>query len=192
MDVIDVFRERHRFAQEIFYDHLWHTYSEQQLREPPHPKLNSLAWFIWHIARVEDAGVSRFFARVPQVLDTGDWNTKLGVSRRDFGWGMSHQEMLDISRTINLLALRDYHQAVIEHVFNLLNRVDPNVYDEVLTTTEVTNVLLAEEVAAASNGEYLIPIYSGWTRIEALYHFSVTHYYWHGGDVRTLETLLQA
>ena len=36
-----------------------------------------------------------------------------------------------------------------------------------------------------------IPIYSGWTRLEALYHFSTTHYYWHGGEIRTLEGILR-
>ncbi|MEO1056465.1 MAG: DinB family protein [Actinomycetota bacterium] len=55
----DLSAARHRFAREIFYDELWNDWTEAQLRTPPHHTMNSLAWILWHVARIEDVGEVR-------------------------------------------------------------------------------------------------------------------------------------
>ena len=41
------------------------------MRVRPHPQLNSIAWNLWHLTRVEDTAVNCFVADLPQVLDAG-------------------------------------------------------------------------------------------------------------------------
>jgi len=192
MRAIDVFKARHQFAREIFYDDLWERYDEATLRTPAHPTTNTLLWLFWHIARVEDAGVTRFVTREEQVLHRDNWNAKLGTDVTHFGFGCTREKMLAVSAQLDVGAVRDYWHAVIEYVFAAVDRVPPETLDEVLSDEAVRVVLADEGVApSAQVVAETVPIYSGWTRLEALYHFSTTHYYWHGGEVRTLEGILR-
>ncbi len=190
MRALEVFKARHRFAQEVFYDELWDYYTETELRKSVCPTMNSLAWVLWHVARIEDAGVMRFVARKPQVFHTGDWKSKLNIDVEHFGYGMSNEEMRALSDTINLTELRNYWKAVVTNTLATVDTLTPEVLDEELTDEEVAQVMVTEGVGAPIVGTD-VP-YSGWTRLEALFHFSVTHYYWHGGEVRTIEGLLEA
>lgn len=192
MRALDVFQARHQFAQRIFYDSLYERYSEAQLRTPPHPSMNSLIWIMWHVARVEDAGVTRFVAREDQLLHRDDWTTRLDVETQDNGFGATREQMLTLSQKINIAELRAYWQSVIEYTMSVLDRLTTEALDERLSTAEVRQVLVDEGVGHPNTAEEAIGIYSGWTRLEALYHFSVTHYYWHGGEVRTVEAMMKS
>ncbi|MEO0561983.1 MAG: DinB family protein [Chloroflexota bacterium] len=186
-----VFKARHTFAREIFYDNLFGRWTDAQLRTPVHPSGNSLIWIIWHIARVEDSGVSRFVLGEEQLLHTGNWNAKLGLESERFGFGDSTDEMLMISQHVDIPALRDYWAAVIERTWHTVDTVTEVRLAEVLSEAEVRQVVIDEGVAPPNVQVEVIPIYTGWTRLEALYHFSMTHYYWHGGEVRTIEGVLR-
>jgi hypothetical protein len=85
--------------------------SDEQMRVRPREDLNSLAWLLWHIARAEDIFVNPVLAGRPQVLDDG-WAGKLGIGRRDFGIGMTSAEVTEVTRQIDLTALRAYRDAV--------------------------------------------------------------------------------
>ena len=52
-------------------DDLLDALSDEQIRARPHG-LNSIAWLLWHGARVEGVAVNRFVADRPQVLLAGD------------------------------------------------------------------------------------------------------------------------
>jgi hypothetical protein len=85
--------------------------SDEQMRVRPREDLNSIAWLVWHIARAEDIMVSRVLAGRPQVFDDA-WAKRLGITRRDFGIGMSSAEVSELTRQIDLGALREYRDAV--------------------------------------------------------------------------------
>ena len=64
MTTIALFREFHQSLPSralTFFD----TLSDEQMRHRPQPMVNSLAWLIWHMARVEDAGINRLVANRP-------------------------------------------------------------------------------------------------------------------------------
>jgi hypothetical protein len=85
--------------------------SDEQMRVRPREDLNSLAWLMWHIARAEDIFINPVILGRPQVLDEG-WAGKLGIVRRDFGIGMTTAEVSELTRQIDLSALRAYRDAV--------------------------------------------------------------------------------
>ena len=97
MDALDFFLVRYDQIHRVLSDPAIKQLSEAQLRGRPHPRVNTIAWLLWHMARVEDVGVNRFVADRPQVLEDG-WLTKLGVDRRDVGTGMSDAEVDEFSR----------------------------------------------------------------------------------------------
>ena len=85
--------------------------TDEQMRVRPREDLNSLAWLLWHIARTEDTMVNRVLAGRAQVFDDS-WMKRLGISRRDFGTGMTSAEVTELTRQIDLGALREYRDAV--------------------------------------------------------------------------------
>ncbi len=85
--------------------------TEEQMRLRPREDMNSIAWLVWHIARAEDIMVNRVLAGRSQVFDDA-WLKRLGITRRDFGIGMSTAEVSDLTRQIDLGALREYRDAV--------------------------------------------------------------------------------
>lgn len=78
---------------------------DDEMRRRPHPRCNSIAWILWHIARVEDAGLNRFVADDPQVFDEGGWAERMNVPLRHHGSGMTLAEVDDLSARIDLAAL---------------------------------------------------------------------------------------
>ena len=85
--------------------------SDDQMRVRPREDLNSLAWLMWHIARAEDIMVNLIVAGRSQVFDDA-WAKRLGVARRDFGIGMTSPEVTELTRQIDVGALREYRDAV--------------------------------------------------------------------------------
>src|SRR6185369_5995847 len=48
----------------------------------------------------------------PATIFDDAWAKRLGISRRDFGIGMTTAEVTDLTRAIDLAALREYRDAV--------------------------------------------------------------------------------
>src|SRR3989454_12214068 len=85
--------------------------TDEQMRVRPREDLNSLAWLMWHIARAEDIMVNTVLAGRPQVFDD-PWKKRLGITRPDFGIGMTSAEGTQLTGQIDPGALRAYRDAV--------------------------------------------------------------------------------
>lgn len=86
-------------------------FTEAELRQclPGH---NSIVWLLWHIARDEDLMVNTAIRGVPEVFDRGDWQARMGVTRRDFGAGWAHEDVAEFSAQVDIPALHAYRSAV--------------------------------------------------------------------------------
>lgn len=85
--------------------------TDDQMRVRPRADLNSIAWIVWHIARAEDIFLNPVLADRSQVFDEA-WQRRLGIGRRDFGIGMTSAEVTELTRQIDVAALREYRDAV--------------------------------------------------------------------------------
>src|SRR5918911_1192302 len=85
--------------------------------------LNSVAWLVWHTARVEDVCINRFVVDEPQVLDQGGWMARMGVPWRDIGSEMTSAEVDDLSARIDVAALWAYWDAVGDQTTRLLRQL---------------------------------------------------------------------
>ena len=110
MDAVGFFLTRYAEVHKGLVDGLFGSLSEAQLRARPHPGVNTVAWLLWHSARIEDVALNRFLSDRQQVL--GDWLERLEVPRRDVGTGMSDAEVDELSTRLDLEALRGYLDAV--------------------------------------------------------------------------------
>jgi DinB superfamily len=85
--------------------------TDAQMRARPREDLNSIAWLMFHIARAEDVMVNVILAGRSQVFDDS-WDKRLGVTRRDFGIGMTSAEVTELTQQVDVAALREYRDAV--------------------------------------------------------------------------------
>src|SRR5262244_3517912 len=69
MDAVDFFLTRYSEVHSGLVDGLFGSLSDTQLRARPHPGVNTIAWLLWHSARIEDVALNRFLTDRSQVLD---------------------------------------------------------------------------------------------------------------------------
>ncbi|MCC6383278.1 MAG: DinB family protein [Dehalococcoidia bacterium] len=66
--------------------------SNDQLHFVPEGQSHSIAWCMWHAARVEDLFFQQLFQGSPAEWETGGWATKTGLPEKGFGTGQSTPE----------------------------------------------------------------------------------------------------
>jgi hypothetical protein len=98
----------------------------------PQPGVNSLAWLLWHMTRAEDVGLNVIIAQRPQVLDEGDWLSRMNILRRDVGTGMTALEVDAFNKRISVEALLAYRVAVGRRTREIIQALPLEVLDEVI------------------------------------------------------------
>ena len=190
MDAIQFFLFRHARLHGALTDELVSELTDAHLRRRPHPSVNTLAWLLWHMARVEDVAVSRFVVHQPQLFDAGGWSARLEVPRRDVGTSMTHDEVEALSAVIDLVALRAYWGAVGERTHNLVQRLSAADLDEVNEADYAARVLADERFLMPAAAWALGALIAGTTRGQALATLGRTHADVHLGEARVARGLL--
>ena len=188
MDATEFFLVRYAQVHQVLTDPAIARLTEAQVRGRPHPGANTVAWLVWHMARVEDVGVNRFVADRPQVIEEG-WLTRLGVGRRDVGTGMSDAEVTDLSARIDLGALRGYWDAVTRRTPEVVASLRGSDLGAVVSEAQVRSVVLAEG-AVAPGAEWLTEFWAkGRSRAWILAQTPLLHVYGHYFEARAVAGL---
>jgi hypothetical protein len=136
---------------------------DEQLRQRPHPSLNTIAWLLWHMARIEDVAASRFIADLPQTLHEGQWRERMATARRDVGTGMDEAEVDDLSARVDLGALLGYWQAVGRRTLDIVRAIGPDDLDVTVPVEHTRQVCLAEGVTTHTSA-WLAEVWGGKSR----------------------------
>ena len=159
--------------------------TDEQMRVRPREDLNSLAWLMWHIARAEDIMVNRVLATRAQVLDDV-WLGRLGNTRRDFGIGMTSDEVTALTRQIDLAALRDYRDAVGRRTREFVGGFGTKDWDGPVQAPDLERA--AAEGAFGARAEALVKAFAGRPRTMVLTGIALTHPAMHIGEAITVRT----
>lgn len=95
-----------------YEDQVLEGLTEGQIRLLPPGVEHSIAWILWHIARIEDVTMNMLVAGRPQILIAGNWLEHLGVTVRHTGNAMKPEEVDELSTRVDLKALRTYRMGV--------------------------------------------------------------------------------
>jgi hypothetical protein len=167
----------------------------EEWRPRPHG-VNSLAWLVWHMARVEDAGVNRLVFEEPQVLDDpgARWTERMNIPWRHHGTTMTEAEVDELTARADVPALWAYYSAVTDRTRGLVAAgLRDEVLDPPVEPARLRRVLFDEGVLRpdyAWNRES--PPYADRARGCLLFHFAITHNYSHWNDVSALRGFLGA
>jgi DinB family protein len=159
--------------------------SDEQMRVRPREDLNSLAWLMWHIARAEDIMLNPVLASRAQVLDDV-WLKRLGITRRDFGIGMTSPEVTEITRQLDVSALREYRDAVGRRTREIVGGFRPEDWQGQTTTEDLGRA--AAEGAFGARAEMLVKAFSGRPRAMVLSGIALFHPSGHMGEAITVRT----
>src|ERR1700687_3756360 len=102
--------------------------TDEQMRVRPREDLNSIAWLMWHIARECAVLIDEVFAGGPQLFYEW-WKKRLNVIRPAFGIGMTSPEVTDLTRQIDVGALREYRDAVGHRTGQMVSAFKPGDWD---------------------------------------------------------------
>jgi len=119
---IDLFLRQHAMVhdaemsnsgQHSFSDEVWEGASEATVRCVPPKFEHSIAWIMWHLARIEDMTMNGLLAGKTQMFFQDDWHTKLKIELRHSGnVVMDDADVTELSRAIDIDALKEYRFAV--------------------------------------------------------------------------------
>lgn len=188
MNIPEVFLIRYRFSHPGMSRGLLADLTDEQIRRPPCPGVNTLAWLVWHIARVEDIGVNRFVTDGEQVFDGGDWSTKLEVSRRDFGTGMTSEEALALSAAIDVEALHAYWDAVEARTIAVVQDLCVEDLDTILDAAHVHRIFALDGLDTPE-ALWVRDYMEGQPRGFFLIHLGLTHCLVHRGEALAIRGL---
>jgi uncharacterized damage-inducible protein DinB len=189
MNISQIFFERYDPLSKFFLPGIWEVVPFEKMRQRPHPRVNSIAWILWHMARVEDAGLNRFVVDRIQVLDDGSWMERMKIPWRHHASEMSSKEVDTLNEKIDLSALHDYSLAVQKRTLEIVPTLSLTDLDDVMKEERLRQIMV-DEGLAHSNPEGFIKNYLGWSKSKCLMTFGLTHSFQHIGEIETIATLL--
>lgn len=154
--------------------------SDAQIRARPQTGFNSMAWLLWHITRGEDIGANLVVAEQSQVFDDG-WPGKLGVSRRDFGPGMTDDEVDEFNEAINIDALLAYRDAVGRQTQQIIQSLDAAELEKPIRTELVDRA--RADGAVSPGGAWVLDRWADKNKTYALGHTILGHSFIHLGQM---------
>jgi hypothetical protein len=193
MDIAQLFLGCHRNLRAWMQKDLPDTLPEAQWRVRPHG-LNSVAWLVWHMARVEDSGMNRLVFDRPQVLDDpgARWTERMNVPLRHHGTTMTSEEVDELSQRVDVPALWAYSRAVAERTQALVGGRLPEALDGLVDADHLRRVIFDEGMLRPEwPWEDPLP-YARVPRGLLMLHFGLNHNYGHWYDVQTVTGLLRS
>jgi uncharacterized damage-inducible protein DinB len=119
MEMVEYIKNLLAFAHRALADATNGT--PEQLHFVPEHGSHSIAWCLWHTARVEDLVINARARQAPQVWNE-EWAERTGLPFEGMGTGMSDDEASEI-RVKDIEALRAYQQAVWKQTEEYLNSI---------------------------------------------------------------------
>ena len=105
-----------------------------QLATAPKPGANTIAWLVWHIARVQDHHIAELLEE-QQLWVTGDWAARMGLEPNPLNTGYGHSaEQVASIRPTDARVLLDYLEAVTARTRVMLVSVTPADLDRIVDT----------------------------------------------------------
>ncbi|MBA3574258.1 MAG: DinB family protein [Actinomycetota bacterium] len=103
-----------------------------RLTERPSSDSNTIAWLVWHLARVQDHHVAELLG-TEQLWVGGDWGSRFGLDPdpTNTGYGHSAQEVATV-RPERSEVLLEYLDAVAERTSTMLQDLVPADLDRII------------------------------------------------------------
>jgi len=124
-----------------FEDEILNGLSDSDYRRIPAGYEHSIAWNLWHIARIEDVTMSLLVAGIEQVFTSGEWLGRLKIEFSHTGNAMSAQEISSLTASIDIKVLREYRLAVGQSTRQIVSGLGQGQYKQTIDSRRLQRVL---------------------------------------------------
>jgi hypothetical protein len=159
---IDLFLRQHAMVHDAvvsnsglpsFADEVWQDADEATIRCVPPKFEHSIAWLIWHIARIEDMTMNVLMAGKPQIFHQDDWLTKLNITIRHTGnVVMDTADVIAISEVVDITALKTYRNEVGRATREAASALQPDEVQQQVDSARLQKLLDDGSVAREAMG----------------------------------------
>ncbi len=111
-----------------------HGLGSAQLAQRPGPEANSIAWLVWHLARIQDDHIAGLMDS-EQLWTGGSWAEQFNLpfDTTVTGFGQTSEEVGMVQATAELLT--GYYDAVHEATVSYIGGLKPREYDDIVDDT---------------------------------------------------------
>ena len=135
-----------------FEDDVLNDMTEEQVRRIPRNCEHSIAWCIWHIARIEDVTMNLLVAGSPQVMHRKNWLERMRMTIHDTGNAIDKEGVAQLSATIDFEALRLYRMTVGRRTREIVQQLQPEELKQKVDPIRVQQVMDEGAVVEAARG----------------------------------------
>lgn len=135
-----------------FADYVFSDITEERIRRIPRSSEHSIAWNIWHIARIEDVAMNMLVAGSPQILNQDDWFERMNITVRDTGNAMNEVGVSNLSDTIDIDVLRSYRVSVGRRSRDIVKNLQPEELKHKVDPARLEQVMDEGAVVEAARG----------------------------------------
>ena len=135
-----------------FEDEVLNNMAEWQIRRIPQNCDHSVAWLIWHMARIEDVAMNLLVAGSPQILDRDSWLERMKITVRHTGNAMDEAGVVKLSAGINIEALRTYRLAVGRRTREIVKQLQPKDLNQPVDLSRLQQAMDEGAVVKAAQG----------------------------------------
>ncbi len=121
----------------------------------PTSKDETIAWVLWHIARIEDLTMNILVAREEQVFNQ-DWREQLNSRIADTGNALTDDEIMELSRTINTEQLICYRNAVAHKTRDIIRSLSAADLKRRVRQDDIEKILSVGGVTQQENSIWLL------------------------------------
>lgn len=120
---------------------------DEALTYRPGDDANSIAWLLWHLARVQDDHMSEL-AGHEQTWTTDGWYDKFGLpfDKSATGYGMTSDEVGDVKASADLLT--GYYDAIHDKTIAYLRTLDDKDCEKIIDTSWDPPVTVAVRIVS--------------------------------------------
>ena len=116
----------------------------------------TLAYSIWHVFRIEDIVLHTLILNDTQILESGDWQKKIGADIITTGNELHGIQIADFSKKLDVQALYEYAKAVMESTNEYLKAMDFVLLKKKFSTADKERVSACGGVSPDENAVWLI------------------------------------
>lgn len=131
-----------------YEDLIFNDLSEEQFRRIPPKSEHSIAWIIWHLARIEDVTMNILIAGCQQVYWQDNWLQRINISFHHTGNSIGLREIHEMSQTVNLQELRSYRTSVGKKTVEIVRNIPPD---------QLTGKIDPDRIQQIKDEEVLLP-----------------------------------
>jgi hypothetical protein len=163
--------------------------TEQDIRRIPEKEEHSIAWVLWHLARIEDVTMNLLVAGSLQIFSVGNWLVKMEFNSCETGNALDKGGIVLLNKGINIQALRAYRISVGKRTREIVKQVQPGAFREKVDPARLDKVLA--EGAVVDSTRWLIDYWGKKTIAGLLLMPPTRHNFVHLNEAARLKKILQ-